>query len=128
MAVVRPLPRPSGTPKARHATECRVLEQIPNIGTAMANDLRRIGIREPRDLVGCDALELYRCVCEDRGARMDPCVLDTLMAATDFMRGAGPAPWWQYTVARKARYGQVLDAAGARLERRPRLRSATPPR
>jgi Pathogenicity locus len=103
--------------KARHAAECRTLEQIPNIGSAMADDLRRIGIALPEQLSGADALDLYRRVCEDRGTRVDPCVLDTLLAATDFMRGAGPAPWWQYTVARKARYGQVLDAGGARLGR-----------
>lgn len=101
--------------KARHADECRVLEQIPNIGSAMANDLRRIGIAEPVQLSEADALDLYRRVCEDHGTRVDPCVLDTLLAATDFMRGASPAPWWQYTVARKARYGQVADwgAAGS---------------
>jgi len=103
--------------KARHAAECHTLEQVPNIGAAMADDLRRIGIAEPVQLGSADALDLYRRVCEDRGARMDPCVLDTLLAATDFMRGASPAPWWQYTVARKARYGQVLDAGGARLDR-----------
>jgi hypothetical protein len=104
--------------KARHAAECESLEQIPNIGSAMADDLRRIGIAEPAQLAEADALDLYRRVCEDRGTRVDPCVLDTLLAATDFMRGAAPAPWWQYTVARKARYGQVLDAGGAQLGRR----------
>jgi hypothetical protein len=34
-------------------------------------------------------------------------VLDTFMAATDFMRGAAPAPWWAYTARRKAMYGQL---------------------
>ncbi|HEU4460609.1 MAG TPA: helix-hairpin-helix domain-containing protein [Methylibium sp.] len=108
-------PRKHGLAKAGQAADCEVLEQIPNIGSAMADDLRRIGIERPQQLLGRDALDLYRRVCEHRGARQDPCVLDTLMAATDFMRGAAPAPWWQYTVARKARYGQVLDAGGAGL-------------
>jgi hypothetical protein len=34
-------------------------------------------------------------------------VLDTFMAATDFMGGAAPAPWWSYTAQRKALFGQV---------------------
>jgi hypothetical protein len=34
-------------------------------------------------------------------------VLDTFMAATDFMRGAAPSPWWHYTAQRKLLYGTV---------------------
>jgi hypothetical protein len=34
-------------------------------------------------------------------------VLDTFMAATDFMRGGPPARWWSYTAQRKAVYGEV---------------------
>jgi hypothetical protein len=29
------------------------------------------------------------------------------MAATDFMRGAEPRPWWAYTAERKATFGAV---------------------
>ena len=46
-------------------------------------------------------------LCEATGQRQDPCVLDTFMAATDFMRGAPAAPWWHYTPQRKALFGQV---------------------
>ena len=34
-------------------------------------------------------------------------MLDTFMAASDFMRGAPPAPWWSYTAQRKALFGAV---------------------
>jgi hypothetical protein len=34
-------------------------------------------------------------------------VLDTFLAATDFMRGAPPRPWWDYTAQRKRDYGSV---------------------
>jgi hypothetical protein len=34
-------------------------------------------------------------------------VLDTFLAATDFMRGAPARPWWTYTAARKAAYGAI---------------------
>jgi len=94
-------------PKATHADECEALEQLPNIGPSLAADLRRIGIRSPRDLRGRDAFVLYQMLCAATGERQDPCVLDTFMAVTDFMRGAPAAPWWAYTAQRKALYGQV---------------------
>ncbi len=92
---------------ARHADECLQLEQLPNIGPSIAADLRRIGIQRPQELAAEDALALYHRLCRASGKRQDPCVLDTFMAATDFMRGAEPRPWWQYTAQRKARYGSV---------------------
>ncbi len=95
------------SPKAPSAAECERLEQLPNIGPSLAADLRMIGIRSPRDLIGRDAFVLYQSLCAQTGKRQDPCVLDTFMAATDFMRGAAPAPWWAYTPQRKLLYGQV---------------------
>jgi len=95
--------------KAAHADECQTLEQIPNIGPAMAGDLRAMGIARPADLRGHDALALYRQLCKLSGQRQDPCVLDTFMAAVDFMQGAAAAPWWHYTAQRKAAYGQIED-------------------
>jgi hypothetical protein len=95
------------SPKAAHAAECEALEQLPNIGPSLAADLRLIGIAHPRELAGRDAFVLYQALCAKTGKRQDPCVLDTFMAATDFMRGAAPAPWWHYTPQRKALYGSV---------------------
>ena len=94
-------------PKAASAAECSALEQLPNIGPALAADLRLIGIEHPADLRGKDAFVLYQRLCAVTGQRHDPCVLDTFMAATDFMRGAPAAPWWHYTAQRKALFGQV---------------------
>jgi hypothetical protein len=94
-------------PKARHPSECTRLEQLPNIGPAVAGSLRLIGIQHPSDLANQDAFALYQRLCKVTGQRHDPCVLDTLMAATDFMAGAAPAPWWAYTARRKAQFGQV---------------------
>jgi hypothetical protein len=95
------------SPKAASASDCKALEQLPNIGPAMAADLRAIGISDPRELAQRDAYALYRALCRHTGKRQDPCVLDTFMAATDFMRGAAPAPWWAYTARRKAIYCQL---------------------
>lgn len=94
-------------PKAHSAADCERLEQLPNIGASLAADLRSIGITSPRELATRDAMALYRALCERSGKRQDPCVLDTFLAITDFMRGAPPAPWWKYTPLRKQRFGQV---------------------
>ncbi len=95
------------SPKAASAAECETLEQLPNIGPALAADLRLIGIHRPAELRGKDPFVLYQKLCAATGQRQDPCVLDTFMAATDFMRGAPAAPWWKYTPQRKALFGQV---------------------
>ena len=95
------------SPKAASAADCKTLEQLPNIGPSLAEDLRSIGITRPAELRGKDAFVLYQKLCAVTGQRQDPCVLDTFMAATDFMRGAPAAPWWHYTAQRKALFGQV---------------------
>ena len=93
--------------KARSARECETLEQLPNVGPALAADLRLIGVHHPRELASRDAFVLYQALCIKTGQRQDPCVLDTFMAVTDFMRGAAAAPWWKYTAQRKVLYGQA---------------------
>jgi hypothetical protein len=107
MPNTRAAPRALKPLKARHAEECEALEQLPNIGPSLAADLRRVGVVHPRELTQRDAFALYQALCQAAGKRQDPCVLDTFMAACDFMRGAAPAPWWQYTARRKAQYGAV---------------------
>jgi hypothetical protein len=97
-------PRPVPPRKARHAGECERLEQLPNIGTSIAANLRLLGVREPADLATQDPFALYQALCRATGQRQDPCVLDTFMAACDFMRGAEPRPWWAYTAERKRRH------------------------
>ena len=95
------------TQKARSAEECSRLEQLPNIGPSLAADLRLLGVRHPRELASRDAFVMYQALCGITGKRQDPCLLDTFMAATDFMRGAAPRPWWAYTAERKTVYGTV---------------------
>ena len=95
------------SPKAADAGACRRLEQLPNVGPSLACDLRSIDITQPDDLRGQDAYRLYRRLCETSGQRQDPCVLDTFLAAIDFMNGAPAAPWWHYTAMRKAQFGNL---------------------
>src|SRR5438105_2184168 len=82
-------------------TEFTDLEQLPNIGPAIAADLRRLDIRRPQDLKGRDPYRMYEDLCRATGARHDPCVLDTFIAAVRFMGGDPAKPWWKYTAERK---------------------------
>jgi Pathogenicity locus len=91
------------------------LEQIPNVGPSIAEDLRQIGVRTPRALVGRDPYRLYMSLCKATHERQDPCVLDVFISAVKFMEGRPVQPWWRYTAERKqmvaARAG--LAAGGA---------------
>lgn len=77
------------------------LEDLPNVGKSVAADLRCIGVRAPGDLAGRDPFELYDRLNRIAGARHDPCVLDTFIAAVRYVEGAPPRPWWKYTAERK---------------------------
>lgn len=90
--------------KARSAEsreEIARLEDIPNVGPAVAADLRRLGITSPADLPGRDPSALHEELCRITGQRHDPCLLDTFIAAVRFMEGEPKEPWWHYTAQRK---------------------------
>src|SRR5262245_11438742 len=77
------------------------LEEIPNVGPAIAADLRQLGITSPIDLVGRDPYAMYEDLCGKDGQRHDPCLLDTFIAAVRYMAGEPKKPWWKYTAERK---------------------------
>ena len=77
------------------------LQHLPNVGPAIAGDLRLLGIRRPADLAGRDPYRMYDDLCRVTGKRHDPCVLDTFIAAVRFMGGEKAKPWWAYTAERK---------------------------
>jgi hypothetical protein len=105
------MPAAIKSPKAAQAADCLALVQLPNVGPAMAADLKLLGIHSPADLLGRDALQLYRELERRSGQRQDPCVLDTFMAIVDFMHGAPPRPWWHYTAERKRVHGALWAKA-----------------
>jgi hypothetical protein len=82
-------------------TNITELQQIPNVGPAIAKDLRLIGTASPSDLVGKDPYALYDDLCRVTGVRQDPCVLDVFISAVRFMAGEPAKPWWKYTPERK---------------------------
>lgn len=89
-------------PKATHAARAHVLTDIPNIGTSIAQDLRGLGVSTPADVTAMDPIAVYEALRTPMGDRHDPCVLDTFLAAKDFMNGGPALPWWHFTLRRKA--------------------------
>ncbi len=87
--------------KADLPAQAKRLEDIPNIGPSLASDLRGIGITQPKQLKGKDGLALYRKLNKVTGARHDPCVADTFLAAVHFMDTGEALPWWKFTPKRK---------------------------
>jgi len=80
------------------------LEDLPNVGRAVAADLRRIGIRKPGELAGRDPFAMYDQLEQVMGVRHDPCMLDVLISVVRFMEGGPPLPWWAFTAERKRIY------------------------
>ena len=89
-------------PKALNAAQVRQLTDIPNIGPSLAADLCSLGVTTPQQVREMDPVELYEQLRDPMGKRHDPCVLDTFMAAHDFMNGGPSQPWWNFTARRKA--------------------------
>ena len=97
---------------AMKVREVARLEDIPNVGPAVASDLRQLGIATPAGLPGRDPYALYDDLCRITGHRHDPCLLDTFIAAIRYMEGAPKKPWWKYTTERKRVMAARTEAAG----------------
>jgi hypothetical protein len=83
------------------------LTDLPNIGKSIAEDLVILGIHKPKDLCDKDAFSLYEKLCNLKGKRQDPCVLDVFMAAISFVNGGPALPWWHFTDQRKEILRQI---------------------
>lgn len=77
------------------------LTELPNIGPAVARDLRLVGIKQAQDLIDKDPYQLYDSLCQKTATKHDPCVIDVFLAAVDFMEGGKAVPWWSFTAERK---------------------------
>ena len=81
--------------------EVKELEHLPNIGKAIATDLRSIGIELPDQLKLREPLEVFNELADVMGHRHDPCLLDVLISAKRFLEGEPAKPWWSYTSERR---------------------------
>jgi len=77
------------------------VDEVPNIGPAIAARPRQLGITSPGDLLERDPYTMYDDLCRITGQRHDACVLDTFIAAVRYMAGDPKKPWWKYTAERK---------------------------
>ena len=84
-------------------TARRLLQQLPNVGPAVAGDLLRLGITAPAALAGQDPEALYERLCALDGVRHDPCLLDVFTAIVAHANGEPAQPWWVFSRQRKAR-------------------------
>lgn len=84
---------------------------MPNVGPATADDLLRLGITAPEDLIGRDSQVLYDTLCQIDGVRHDPYMLDVFTAVIAYAEGGPPTPWYDFTPARKNRNGASLPKA-----------------
>jgi Pathogenicity locus len=81
--------------------EVKKLEHLPNIGKAIATDLRSIGIERPDQLKIREPLDVFNELANVMGHRHDPCLLDVLISAKRFLEGEPAKPWWSYTNERR---------------------------
>ncbi len=89
--------------KARTPETATRLQQAPNIGPATEADLLRLGIDTPDRLIGQDAVDLYRRLCELDRQGHDPCVIDVFLAAIHFMETGESRPWHAFSDERRKR-------------------------
>ncbi|HEY1037043.1 MAG TPA: helix-hairpin-helix domain-containing protein [Candidatus Paceibacterota bacterium] len=90
--------------KFQNPSEAKTFTDIPNVGMKVAERFQELGLSKPEQLKGKDAFKLYQKLNALKGERADPCLLDTFIAAVDFMNGGNPKPWWFYTKERKRKH------------------------
>ncbi len=78
------------------------MTDLPNIGKAISADLERIGLTDPKQLIGKDAYELHKQLSEKLRRRQDNCVIDVFLSVISFMEGGEALPWWHFTQERKS--------------------------
>ena len=77
------------------------LEDLPYIGTSIAKGLRKINIFTPVQLKDQNPFFLYQQMCASANKKINPCLIDILMAAIYFVHGNPEKPWWEFTAQRK---------------------------
>lgn len=87
--------------KSPDRTTVSQLEQLPNIGKAMAKDLQLLGIQHPKQLIGENGYQLHKNLCTLTSEKHDPCVIDVFLSVVHFMEGGKALPWWHFTEERK---------------------------
>ena len=85
--------------------DIKCLQEIPNVGNAIAKDFNLIGINSPKQLIGRDPYKMYNDLCCATNQKHDPCVIDVFISAVRYMEGGPPKKWWEFTKERKNKLG-----------------------
>lgn len=81
------------------------LSGLKNVGPAMCENFRLLGIKTREQLAEQDADHLYQQLNSILGVRSDPCVHDVFSATIQQARTGEALPWWHFSTARKLRQG-----------------------
>ena len=88
----------------------QVLEQIPGVGKAIAQDMRNIGIRSRSQLKGQDPEKLYQKLCDFKASPVDRCMLYVLRCAVYYASNTKHDPqllkWWNWKEKKLSSLGQ----------------------
>lgn len=86
----------------------RRLKDLAGVGPRTVEDFQDLGIGSVDALAGQDPRELYARLSEQKGVRMDPCVLDVFTCAIAQAKNpqlpADQCNWWFWSRVRK---GQI---------------------
>jgi len=85
--------------------ETRQLKDLVSVGPAMLEDFELLGVQTVAQLRRRNPQRMYRELCRIRGQRIDPCCLDTFMAAVAQARDPElpieQQQWWYWSRVRK---------------------------
>ncbi len=77
------------------------LLSLANVGKAVARDLDLLGIKTISQLKNKDPKIMYDELSRIKGAKQDPCMLDTLCAIVHEAKTGEKKPWWYWSRIRK---------------------------
>ncbi len=91
-------------------TETRQLKDLVSIGPAMLEDFELLGVHSVAQLRRRNPQRMFRQLCRIRGQSIDPCCLDTFVAAVAQAKDPNlpveQRQWWYWSKVRKAAAAQ----------------------
>ena len=82
---------------ANEADALKRLQEIPNVGPAIARRLAELGFDDAVSLRGQDPEALFARTQAARGTPEDPCLLDTYRAVIAFAETGDAGPWHAFS-------------------------------
>jgi hypothetical protein len=87
---------------SEEAATLKRLQEIPNVGPAVARRLAELGFDSTESLRGQDPEDLFARTEATRGIAEDPCLLDTYRAVVAFADTGDDRPWHAFSRERLA--------------------------